>query len=238
LAAGLEATGARRREDLMRIATWRLDGGSPISVDLLAAAAEQAWAARDVTLAERLRRAAVDAGGLSRAGHVFGQVLLHGRAPDRAEATLADVMSGPLSALDLSRLGATRSMNLHFGLGDADAAAAVLDAVGVPGLTDDLRDWLAVVRTLEEAQHRPAAEVLENTYRPVAPHLSVHMRRPGRCASCTRAGSAKAWRRSRATRPRSRRRTKNRRSRTTARCACGASHWRSAAASPRRKASR
>lgn len=177
LAAGLEATGARRREDLMRIATWRLDGGSPISLDLLAAAAEQAWAARDVTLAERLCRAAVDAGGLSRVGHVFGQVLMHGRAPDQAEATLADVMSGPLSADDLSRLGATRSMNLHFGLADADAAAAVLDAVDVPELPEDLRDWLTVVRTLEEAQYRPAAEVLEDTCRPVAPHLSVHMRR-------------------------------------------------------------
>ncbi|MDX8029706.1 AAA family ATPase [Lentzea sp. BCCO 10_0856] len=177
LAAGLEATGARRREDLMRIATWRLDGGSPISLTLLAAAAEQAWAARDVTLAERLCRAAVDAGGLSRVGHVFGQVLMHGRAPDQAEATLADVMTGPLSAADLSRLGATRSMNLHFGLGDADAAAAVLADVDVPGLPEDLRDWLKVVRTLQEAQHHHVTTVLESTYQPLMPHLSIHMRR-------------------------------------------------------------
>lgn len=177
LAAALEATGARRREDLMRIATWRLDGGSPISLDLLAAAAEQAWAARDVTLAERLCRAAVDAGGLVQVGHVFGQVLMYGRAPDQAEATLADVMSGPLSTADLSRLGATRSMNLHFGLGDADAATAVLDSVDVPGLPDELRDWLKVVRTMEEAQHRHVAEVLESTYQPLVPQLSIHMRR-------------------------------------------------------------
>ncbi|WP_158102915.1 helix-turn-helix transcriptional regulator [Lentzea kentuckyensis] len=177
LAAGLEATGARRREDLMRIATWRLDGGSPISLDLLAAAAEQAWAARDVTLAERLCRAAVDAGGLGRVGHVFGQVLMYGRAPDQAEATLADVMSGPLSVADLSRLGATRSMNLYFGLGDADAATAVLDSVDVPGLPDELRDWLKVVRTMEDAQHRHVATVLEHTYQPLVPQLSIHMRR-------------------------------------------------------------
>ncbi len=176
LAAGLEATGARRREDLMRIATWRLDGGSPISLDLLAAAAEQAWAARDVTLAERLCRAAVDAGGLNRVGHVFGQVLMHGRAPDQAEATLADVMAGPLSAEDLSRLGATRSMNLYFALGDAEAATAVLDRVDVPDLPDELRDWLKVTRTLQEAHHHNVATVLESTYQPVAPHLSVPMR--------------------------------------------------------------
>lgn len=177
LATALEATGARRREDLMRIATWRLDGGSPISVNLLATAAEQAWAAQDVTLAERLCRGAVEAGGLNRVGHVFGQVLMHGRAPDQAEATLADVMAGPLSAEDLSRLGATRSMNLHFGLGDADAAAAVLDRVDVPGLPADLRDWLQVVRVIEAAQHGHVATVLESTYQPVAPHLTVHLRR-------------------------------------------------------------
>ncbi|WP_439664475.1 LuxR C-terminal-related transcriptional regulator [Lentzea sp. HUAS TT2] len=177
LATALEGTGARRREDLMRIATWRLDSGSPISVDLLTAAAEQAWAAQDVTLAERLCRGAVEAGGLNRVGHVFGQVLMHGRAPEQAEATLADVMAGPLSAEDLSRLGATRSMNLHFGLGDADAATAVLNAVDTPALPADLRDWLQVVRVISEAQHGHVATVLKRTYQPVAPHLSVHLRR-------------------------------------------------------------
>ncbi|MET9633039.1 LuxR C-terminal-related transcriptional regulator [Lentzea sp. NPDC006480] len=177
LAAGLEATGARRREDLMRIATWRLDGGSPISLDLLAAAAEQAWAAQDVTLAERLCRAAVDAGGLDQVGHVFGQVLMYGRAPEQAEATLADVMSGPLSAADLSRLATTRSMNLYFGLADADAAEAVLDSVDVTVLPEDLRDWLTVVRTIQMAQRGPVAAVLELSNQPVVPELSVHMRR-------------------------------------------------------------
>ncbi|SMD13813.1 ATP-, maltotriose-and DNA-dependent transcriptional regulator MalT [Lentzea albidocapillata] len=177
LATALEATGARRREDLMRIATWRLDGGSPISVTLLAAAAEQAWAAQDVTLAERLCRAAVEAGGLNRVGHVFGQVLMHGHEPSQAEATLADVMAGPLSAEDLSHLAATRSMNLHFGLGDADAAAAMLDTVDVPGLPADVHEWLQVVRVILDAQHHHVATVLERTYRPVAPQLSVHMQR-------------------------------------------------------------
>ncbi|MBM7861931.1 helix-turn-helix transcriptional regulator [Lentzea nigeriaca] len=177
LAAGLEATGARRREDLMRIATWRLDGGSPISLDLLAAAAEQAWAAQDVALAERLCRAAVEAGGLGRVGHVFGEVLMYGRAPHEAEAILADVMRGSLSPADLGRLGATRSLNLYFGLGDADAAAAVLDAVDVPDLPVDLRDWLRVVRILEAAQRGPVTSVLESSYLPVAPHLSVSLRR-------------------------------------------------------------
>ncbi|MEV6238995.1 LuxR C-terminal-related transcriptional regulator [Lentzea sp. NPDC051838] len=176
LAAGLEATGARRREDLMRIATWRLDGGSPISLDLLAAAAEQAWAARDVTLAERLCRAAVDAGGLGQVAYVFGQVLMHGRAPDQAEATLADVMAGSLSAEDLTRLGIIRSTNLYFALGDGDASRAVLDRVDVPGLSDELRDWVKVVRMLQDAHYYNVHTVLEQTYEPVVSPMSVHMR--------------------------------------------------------------
>ncbi|WP_394622074.1 LuxR C-terminal-related transcriptional regulator [Lentzea sp. JNUCC 0626] len=177
LATALEETGGRRREDLMRIATWRLDSGAPTSVDLLVAAAEQAWAAQDVTLAERLCRGAVAAGGLNRVGHVFGQVLMHGRAPSEAEAILADVMSGPLSAEDLSRLGATRAMNLHFGLGDIELADAVLGSVDVPSLPTDLRDWLRVVRVISAAQHSHVTSVLERTHQPVAPHLSVHMQR-------------------------------------------------------------
>lgn len=67
-------------------------------------------------------------------------------------------------------------MNLYFGLGELEAAGAVLDAVDVPGLPEDLRDWLKVVRNTVEAQHRHVAEVLENTYQPVVPHLSIHMR--------------------------------------------------------------
>ncbi|MET9229637.1 LuxR C-terminal-related transcriptional regulator [Lentzea sp. NPDC003310] len=177
LATALEATGARRREDPMRIATWRLDSGSPISVDLLAAAADQAWAAGDAALAERLCRGAVEAGGLNRVGHVFGQVLMHGHDPARAETTLADVMAAPLSAEDLSRLAATRAMNLHFGLADADAATKTLDAADTPSLTGDAREWLQVVRVILDAQHTHVATVLERTHQPVAPHLSVHMQR-------------------------------------------------------------
>ncbi|KOV79148.1 LuxR family transcriptional regulator [Nocardia sp. NRRL S-836] len=177
LAASLEAMGARRRDDLMRIAAWRLGGGAPLSLDLLTTAAEQAWAVRDVPLAERLCRAAADAGGLGRIGHVWGQVLRCGRAPDAAEVALAEAMTGPLAPADLVRLGVVRSVNLHFGLGDVPAAAAVLDAVDVPGLPDDLRDRLKVVRTTAEVQHRHVAVALASTFQPVAPHLTVYMRR-------------------------------------------------------------
>ena len=54
LADAVEATGARRSGDLLRIATWRLEAGATGDGALFARAAERALAARDPALAERL----------------------------------------------------------------------------------------------------------------------------------------------------------------------------------------
>lgn len=61
LAEALAATGARRREDLLRLATWRLEAGSA-EPELLGAAASAARWRYDFPLAERLARAALEAG--------------------------------------------------------------------------------------------------------------------------------------------------------------------------------
>jgi DNA-binding CsgD family transcriptional regulator len=63
LAAALEAYGLRRGADLLRVATWRLDEDDAGEPDLLIAAARLAGADGDHELAERLSRAALDAGG-------------------------------------------------------------------------------------------------------------------------------------------------------------------------------
>lgn len=52
--ARAEATGARRREDALRVATWRLDGGGPAPPQLMLAAGHQARARSDLPLAEAL----------------------------------------------------------------------------------------------------------------------------------------------------------------------------------------
>ncbi|HJQ45378.1 MAG TPA: AAA family ATPase, partial [Amycolatopsis sp.] len=61
LADAVEKTGARRREDLLRIATWRLDGGGGRPEQMLAAAVAARWH-YDFALAERLARAAQSGG--------------------------------------------------------------------------------------------------------------------------------------------------------------------------------
>lgn len=54
LAEATESLGARRREDVLRVATWQLEGGGPLRGDLLLAAAQQARARGDLPLAENL----------------------------------------------------------------------------------------------------------------------------------------------------------------------------------------
>ncbi|WP_235433662.1 AAA family ATPase [Protofrankia coriariae] len=61
LATIVERTGCRRRDDLLRIGLWRLDGGGGQPDVLLEAARAARWH-YDFPLAERLARAAVEAG--------------------------------------------------------------------------------------------------------------------------------------------------------------------------------
>ncbi|WP_280426860.1 AAA family ATPase [Nocardia carnea] len=61
LADAVDATGARRREDLLRVASWRMAGGGAEPTMMLTAATAARWR-YDFDLAERLARAAVDAG--------------------------------------------------------------------------------------------------------------------------------------------------------------------------------
>jgi tetratricopeptide (TPR) repeat protein len=88
LADAVEALGMRRREDLLRVAAWRLAAARPARPDLLTAAARRASNADDV-LAERLARAAVEAGGGLEAGIALGRALHGQRRYQEAERVLA-----------------------------------------------------------------------------------------------------------------------------------------------------
>lgn len=91
LADAVEALGMRRREDLLRVATWRMAAAGPARPDLLSAAARRAGNADDV-LAERLARAAVQAGGGLKAGIALGRALHSQRRYQEAERVLTDLV--------------------------------------------------------------------------------------------------------------------------------------------------
>ncbi|GGN21462.1 LuxR family transcriptional regulator [Lentzea pudingi] len=139
LADRLEAEGALDRPGAaMRVAAWRLDSGTAGSPDVLARAAEQALSAQDWEFAERLSRAAVARGATSRVGLVLGLVLMYQRQHVEAEEVLAETLAAGGDVLTMVQVGCTRAFNLFFGLGDEDAAVAVLDLVTARELPAEL----------------------------------------------------------------------------------------------------
>jgi DNA-binding CsgD family transcriptional regulator len=128
LARALAATGARRREDLLRLAQWQIDAGATESdPDLLARAARRAIAMFDMPLAERLAQSAVDLGAGFDAGLVLGEAKFRSGQLQEAETVLA-ALAGRCSGDDeVTRVANARAYNLHTLLGDRDGAAAVLD---------------------------------------------------------------------------------------------------------------
>jgi DNA-binding CsgD family transcriptional regulator len=125
LAEGVAATGARRREDSLRLATWSLEAGVTVSPEIMLDAAMTARQRHDFPMAERLARAAVDAGAGFEAGLLLGQVRwLQGRATEAEEqlrAIVADANTDSQRAL----LANLRITVLDFGLKRPDIAVQV-----------------------------------------------------------------------------------------------------------------
>lgn len=145
LAETTEATGGRRRDDLLRIATWRVDSGAPGEPELLVAAGRQAYFADDYPVAVQLARAAVDAGGGVPAGHLLGQVLCEMGQRTEAEEVLAAteaLVDESIAEDDRALLAITRSDNLFWGLARYDDADRVLrvveEGVADPGVSAQL----------------------------------------------------------------------------------------------------
>jgi DNA-binding CsgD family transcriptional regulator len=134
LAGAVEATGLRRREDVLRVAMWRLDSGTVTDPRHLRAAANLAWARHDPRLAARLAQAAVDAGGGVEAAALLGQVLMVTGRTDEAAAVLRNVTMEGASDHERTQHAISLGINLAWAGADGqacqlldDAAAAVTD---------------------------------------------------------------------------------------------------------------
>jgi len=127
LVGAIEATRARRREDLLRLGRWQLDAGGQGEPVLLTRAARRAHEMFDMELAARLARAALDSGGGVDAGLVLGEAKFRSGHHQEAESVLAGMVSLCRTDGELARVANARVYNLHNLLGDPGAAAAVLD---------------------------------------------------------------------------------------------------------------
>jgi ATP/maltotriose-dependent transcriptional regulator MalT len=147
LADALEARGAHRREDVLRVAVWRLDAGGGGRPELLVAAARQAHTAHDISLGVRLSEAAVAAGAGDDATHILGVGLDDLGEHERAEEVLR---AGEENATDVrwrARLSLARADNLFRGLGRADDAKEIVRNAELRIVDDPmLRNGLVALR--------------------------------------------------------------------------------------------
>jgi len=146
LADRVQAVGARRREDALRFATWRLDAGGDMAPDLMVAAAVTARNRWDLALAERLTEAAVQAGGGMEALLLRAEVaVLQGRGQD-AEEQLAALLPLATNDAQRARVVAARVEYLVSRLGRFDEAVRVADEAESLLTDPDARDLVMAKR--------------------------------------------------------------------------------------------
>ncbi len=157
LADAIEAYGARRGDDALHVALWRLESGTPATRESLLAAARQAWGGYDVRLTRRLAKAAIAAGSVE-AVPLLGDLLLFSGGPGEAEAFYA----APPACADRHgrvRLDFVRGVNLLWAHDRVDDGLALLAAAAPAMLASSWRDdlgptyvaWLAYVGRCEAA---------------------------------------------------------------------------------------
>jgi DNA-binding CsgD family transcriptional regulator len=161
LADAIEALGARRREDLLRVTTWRLDGGGDADPALMLAAARQALQVDDLVLAERLAQASRNAGGGLNALQVLGEVADGLGRHHECESLLSVVDLSDATDEQRFEVATARSRNLFWGLGrHAEAAAVDLEAEAVVA-DPDLRDTITAQRATFDLLAGHPREALE-----------------------------------------------------------------------------
>lgn len=168
LADRLEAVGARRRNDVLDLARWRMLGGGVPRNDLLVQAARQALARFDAELAHDLARFAADHGAGVEADLVAAEALAqqgrHGDAAAALTETLAraesdDAIVGAATALSVTQFWSLRD--------EAAATSTVLAARSRLREVELINQLEAHLATFTSMANRPV-EALEQ----VAPHLA------------------------------------------------------------------
>ncbi|GIH02190.1 transcriptional regulator [Rhizocola hellebori] len=145
LAGAIENAGARRREDPLRLAVWRLDSGAADPA-VLVTGCRLAWIAHDYPLARRLGRAAVAAGAGITASILLADVLNDSDRFAEAQQVVDAVWDNACDEPSRVALTLARAVTLGWGLGRQQDALALLESIE-PGCAEPLpRQQLALHR--------------------------------------------------------------------------------------------
>ena len=132
----VEATGGRRREDTLMLASWHLLGGGK-GPGILVAGAIAARARHDHALAERLARAAIEEGAGFEARFVAAEAAHFQGRPDQAEQELAALAAQATTDAERTRVALVRFDNAWFLQGGADNIRLLDEAADM--VSDSLR---------------------------------------------------------------------------------------------------
>jgi DNA-binding CsgD family transcriptional regulator len=168
LAALVEKAGARRRDDLLRVAVWRLDSDTAREPAQLIMACRQAFASYDIPLAARLGRAALAAGGGFDAAETLATILMFADLPADALRILDSVDHLIGTDAQRSRWLGIRGIVTYWGLTEESTAGEL--AAAADGLADPRsRTWVQAVESIMRLHHlelgpaeKLAHEVLDN----------------------------------------------------------------------------
>ncbi|MFB7136301.1 LuxR C-terminal-related transcriptional regulator [Streptomyces sp. NPDC056237] len=168
LAAAVERTGLRRREDIVRLGAWQLAAGDHSDPRLLLAAAAHAIRTLDFALAARLAEAACEAGGGEPSRRALATALGHAGNGVRAEEVHSGLPQTLTCEHEQVRSVQLRAANMYLSLDrPADALdllrrtestlrdpAARSELAGLQALFQALQaDWPAYERDLARARH-------------------------------------------------------------------------------------
>lgn len=163
LAECVEATGARRREDLLRIATWRLMGGGATAEQMYRAAVAARWR-YDFRLAERFARTALELGAGFEAALLAAQLAgLQGRSAE-ADAELEALTVAAADDTQRARVALTRLDNRVIYAGTVEQGMRIADEAERTLPHSELRDEIVARRSallIARDGPRQALEVVE-----------------------------------------------------------------------------
>ncbi len=132
-ANAVEACGGRRREDPIRMATWRLAATGRADPELLLRAARLARFGGDHRRAAGLARAAMAGEPTAAAGLVLGESLYDLSSFEEAEQVLAEAVGRAAGDDELVRISTVRRRNLFWGC-RLDEAAIAAGQIVSPGI--------------------------------------------------------------------------------------------------------
>ena len=122
LVRALSAKPIRGPSERIRLAELTLDSDTSPTSEMLVEAADDAIALTNVTLGERLARAAVDRGGGLAAGELLARSLLWQGKSVEADLALSAYDPDTMDEAELLGWGVARMVNLQLSMGDTDAS--------------------------------------------------------------------------------------------------------------------